>query len=109
MATNPGNDGGSPPGGNGPPIDPNQKTLSVWSKPVEGKDATNERPTITEAVGMIKSEDFSNIANTPCARTGFLNGIGAGFGMGGLRFILGGGYFERDGVEQNIGRLTGSN
>lgn len=76
----------------------NQKTLHVWSKPIEqpdesqslGGDKTtnNARPTITDAVGMIRTEDFTNVHNTPCARQGFLAGIAAGAGVGGLRFVL---------------------
>lgn len=75
-----------------------QKTLHVWSKPIEqpdesqslGGDKTtnNARPTIADAVGMIKTEDFTNVHNTPCARQGFLAGIAAGAGVGGLRFVL---------------------
>ena len=91
MASNPGNgDGSAPPNSAGQPVDPNQKTLSVWSKPVEAKDVTNERPSISEAVSTIKPEDFSNLANYPCTRNALLHGIGAGFGMGGVRFIVGG-------------------
>ncbi|KAF4126174.1 cytochrome c oxidase assembly protein subunit 20 [Geosmithia morbida] len=101
MASNPGN-GSSPdnPGGfKG--NDPNQRTLNVWSKPIDEKDqqaagGNGQRPTITDAVGMIKPEDFANVAETPCARNGFLTGIGAGFGAGGLRFVVGG----------NIGKAT---
>lgn len=84
----------SNPGGNGapPPLDPNQKTLNVWSKPVGEQDAANpnRQPTIADAVSTIKAEDFKNVANTPCARNGLLTGIASGFGVGGLRFILSG-------------------
>ena len=79
---------------NGQP-QPGQKTLHVWSKPVEeGANPTeaatpsNQRPTISEAVSTIKTEDFANIANTPCARQGLLTGIATGAGVGGLRFVL---------------------
>ncbi|OAQ66422.1 hypothetical protein VFPPC_14334 [Pochonia chlamydosporia 170] len=78
--------------------DPNQKTLHVWSKPIEqleqpdnqgnDKNTNNGRPTISDAVGMIKTEDFANVHNTPCARQGFLTGIATGAGFGGLRFVL---------------------
>ena len=76
---------------------PNQKTLHVWSKPIEQPDEpqgpagdknNNIRPTISEAVGMIKTEDFANVHKTPCARQGFLTGIAAGAGIGGLKFVL---------------------
>ncbi|KHN97174.1 Cytochrome oxidase biogenesis protein, Cox20 subunit [Metarhizium album ARSEF 1941] len=79
---------------------PNQKTLHVWSKAIEEPDesqsqgadkkANSARPTISGAVSMIKTEDFTNVHNTPCARQGFLTGIAAGTGIGGLRFVLSG-------------------
>ncbi|KAF5567071.1 Cox20 FAM36A [Fusarium phyllophilum] len=75
---------------------PGDKTLHVWSKPIEqtenttvngehGATPTNTRPTISEAVSMIKKDDFANVANTPCARQGFITGIASGAGIGGLR------------------------
>ncbi|KAF5247898.1 hypothetical protein FANTH_6179 [Fusarium anthophilum] len=75
---------------------PGDKTLHVWSKPIEQNEATtvngehgatptNTRPTISEAVSMIKKDDFANVANTPCARQGFITGIASGAGIGGLR------------------------
>ncbi|KAF4449761.1 Cytochrome c oxidase protein 20, mitochondrial [Fusarium austroafricanum] len=75
---------------------PGDKTLHVWSKPIEqneaaagtgenGATSTNNRPTISEAVSMIKKDDFANVANTPCARQGFITGIASGAGVGGLR------------------------
>ncbi|KAM0375013.1 hypothetical protein ACHAPY_005363 [Fusarium culmorum] len=90
MASNP--QGGQP--------QPGDKTLHVWSKPIEqngaaattnaenGAISTNTRPTISEAVSMIKKDDFANIANTPCARQGFITGIASGAGIGGLRFVV---------------------
>lgn len=86
MASNPGD--GQP--------QPGQKTLHVWSKPIEGgedaaKDgatSSSQRPTISDAVSMIKTEDFTNIPNTPCARQGLLTGIATGAGVGGLRFVV---------------------
>ncbi|KAF4957709.1 hypothetical protein FGADI_2948 [Fusarium gaditjirri] len=87
MASNPQQDGQPMPG---------DKTLHVWSKPIEQNEATtvngehgpvpsNNRPTISEAVSMIKKDDFTNVANTPCARQGFITGIASGAGIGGLR------------------------
>ena len=78
---------------------PGDKTLHVWSKPIEqagaaatdgqnGATSTNTRPTISEAVSMIKKDDFANIANTPCARQGFITGIASGAGIGGLRSVI---------------------
>lgn len=83
---------------------PGDKTLHVWSKPVEqggengtttGTTTPNARPTITEAVGMIKKDDFTNVANTPCARQGFLTGIASGAGVGGLKFVINGEILQR--------------
>jgi cytochrome c oxidase assembly protein subunit 20 len=75
-------------------LDPNQKTLNVWSKPIDEQDAANphRHPTIADAVSTIKMDDFANVANTPCARNGLLTGIASGFGVGGLRFILSGSF-----------------
>ncbi|KAG6013955.1 hypothetical protein E4U54_006073 [Claviceps lovelessii] len=74
----------------------NEKTLHVWSKPIaQSTDEVqstatnpNARPTISEAVGMIKTDDFTNVHNTPCARQGFIAGIAGGAGVGGLKFVL---------------------
>ncbi|CAH0026282.1 unnamed protein product [Clonostachys rhizophaga] len=78
--------------GNGlPPPGPNQKTLNVWSKPIdETKIGDDERPTISNAVAMIKPDDFKNVASTPCARNALLTGIAGGFGLGGVRFVFSG-------------------
>lgn len=73
---------------NPPPQEPKDKTLNVWSKPIDQNATTSAPPTISDAVSMIKPEDFTKIAETPCARNGFLMGIASGFGVGGLRFIL---------------------
>jgi cytochrome c oxidase assembly protein subunit 20 len=81
---------------------PNEKVLHVWSKPIEEGDhvpgnqgldknpdgTPNSQSAFSEAVSMIKKEDFTNIANTPCARQGLLTGIGAGAGFGGLKFVI---------------------
>lgn len=45
-------------------------------------------PSITEAVKSIKSDDFLNVVQTPCARDGFLTGIASGAGVGGLRYVM---------------------
>ncbi|KJZ77608.1 hypothetical protein HIM_02785 [Hirsutella minnesotensis 3608] len=79
-----------------------QKTLHVWSEPIKAKDeaqgdapspqeladAKDTRPTLSNALSTIKKEDFLNVAATPCARQGFLVGIGSGAGLGGLKFVL---------------------
>lgn len=82
---------------------PNQKTLHVWSKPIEQNDQvpgspdvgsrpdgskTDTKSPISQAISMIKAEDFTNVAGTPCARQGFITGIASGAGIGGLKFVL---------------------
>lgn len=49
-----------------------------------------------DALKTIKLKDFKEVHSKPCTREGFLTGIGAGFGIGGIRVILGG---TRQGLE----------
>lgn len=46
--------------------------------------------TISESLKTIKLEDFSTFHKKPCARDSLLLGLGAGFGIGGIRGIVGG-------------------
>lgn len=48
---------------------------------------------ILEAAKTIKLGDFRELHKKPCARESFLVGIGAGFGVGGLRAVMGGLFF----------------
>ncbi|KUL86522.1 hypothetical protein ZTR_04180 [Talaromyces verruculosus] len=45
---------------------------------------------ISESLKTIKLEDFSTFHKKPCARDSLLLGLGAGFGIGGIRGIVGG-------------------
>lgn len=45
---------------------------------------------ILEAAKTIKLGDFKDLHKKPCVRDSFLVGIGAGFGVGGLRAVIGG-------------------
>lgn len=45
---------------------------------------------LVDAVKTIKLQDFKEVHKKPCARDALLAGIGVGFGMGGIRAILGG-------------------
>lgn len=54
---------------------------------------TSEKPkdaTLTESVKSISLKDFTTFYKAPCARDSLLVGMGAGFGIGGIRGILGG-------------------
>ncbi|KAL8708022.1 MAG: hypothetical protein Q9220_007018 [cf. Caloplaca sp. 1 TL-2023] len=44
---------------------------------------------IVDALKMIRLSDFREVHKKPCTREGFLTGIGAAFGVGGIRAILG--------------------
>jgi cytochrome c oxidase assembly protein subunit 20 len=47
-------------------------------------------PTLTEAVKTVRVEDLKMVYQYPCARESLLMGIGAGFGVGGVRALWGG-------------------
>lgn len=48
---------------------------------------------VLEAAKTIKLRDFKELHKKPCARDSFLVGIGAGFGVGGIRAVIGGWFF----------------
>ncbi|ORY98481.1 hypothetical protein BCR43DRAFT_487605 [Syncephalastrum racemosum] len=49
---------------------------------------SKQEPSFGEAVKTIRADDFKHIGKIPCARNSLLYGIGAAFGMGGIRFIM---------------------
>ncbi|KAI1129803.1 hypothetical protein F5Y10DRAFT_145676 [Nemania abortiva] len=55
----------------------------------EGQPARPSRPTFKEGVQSIKSDDFLKIHHIPCAREGFMTGIGAGTVVGMGRYFVG--------------------
>jgi len=46
--------------------------------------------TLTDMIKSMSLQDFSSFHKAPCARDSLLLGLGAGFGVGGVRGILGG-------------------
>lgn len=46
--------------------------------------------TVTEAMKSMSFKDATSFYKAPCARDSLLLGIGAGFGIGGVRGVLGG-------------------
>lgn len=87
--------------------DTNGSTMATWSNPDTrrpqdlqqqsgpGRGGDNRQPQskremVWEAVRTIKPRDFLELHKTPCAREGWLTGIGMGAAAGALRFILGG-------------------
>ncbi|KAJ3496833.1 hypothetical protein NLG97_g2365 [Lecanicillium saksenae] len=90
-----GDDPSNPPQGLTLPNSVTSKPIQVaWSTPLRATDgpddnsASKQRPTISDAVASIKTEDFANIANTPCSRNGFMTGIVTGAAAGGLKIII---------------------
>ena len=81
---------------------PNEKSVYLWSKPVEtqgsptaeggqqedGQAQQRRNPTIANAVATIKKEDFSKVVQTPCARQGLVAGIAFGAAFGGLSLVI---------------------
>jgi len=45
---------------------------------------------LIDAVKTVKLEEFTEIHKKPCVRESLLTGILSGFGMGGVRAVLGG-------------------
>ncbi|KAI1333308.1 hypothetical protein F5Y16DRAFT_9557 [Xylariaceae sp. FL0255] len=48
------------------------------------------RPTFLEGIQSIRFDDFWKILQIPCAREGFLTGIGSGVAIGAVRYLVGG-------------------
>ncbi|KAH8693015.1 hypothetical protein BGW36DRAFT_302255 [Talaromyces proteolyticus] len=56
-------------------------------------DPSREKPkelTMSQSLSSITMKDFSNFHRKPCARDSLMLGMGAGFGIGGIRGIVGG-------------------
>ncbi|KAH8673335.1 hypothetical protein BX600DRAFT_508612 [Xylariales sp. PMI_506] len=95
--TRPAEPRGPPPGATAPPDhvkNPQIYEIFPGSKP-EGRDGSTpeqqkmQRPTITDAAKTIKAEDWLKVHQIPCARQGFLTGIGAGAVIGMGRYVMG--------------------
>jgi cytochrome c oxidase assembly protein subunit 20 len=49
-----------------------------------------EAPSLAQALHTVRLGDFAQVHMYPCARESLLMGIGGGFGIGGVRALLGG-------------------
>ncbi|KAK3347803.1 hypothetical protein B0H65DRAFT_461447 [Neurospora tetraspora] len=58
-------------------------------QPTKKQPQHTNRISLTEAVSTITPTDFLSVHETPCARQGFMTGIGSGAGIGALRWIMG--------------------
>ena len=68
------------------PVKPSEPVAGAASSPPE-----NTRPaTVVDAVRTIRPADFTAFHMMPCARESLLTGLGAGFGIGGIRLVFGG-------------------
>lgn len=98
---------GPPPGATEPPSHVNSpKIYEVFNAPPpsanslpegSGQNTAGSRPqaySLGEAIKTVKVADFKEVVTYPCARESFLFGIGGGFGVGGLRFLVGGMFFN---------------
>ena len=61
-----------------------EREKNLLESPVNNPDVT-----WTGALRNITPGDFTKVHQNPCNKQGFLVGIGSGFGVGGLRWILG--------------------
>lgn len=101
---------------NSPPIDsfeprrkpkydtPKSQTAKLWDAFGNPEEPINMLPganynsaggkpreaTMLDAIKTISLSDFTTFYKTPCARDSLLVGMGAGFGIGGIRGVLGG-------------------
>ncbi|TRX95726.1 hypothetical protein FHL15_003280 [Xylaria flabelliformis] len=55
----------------------------------EGQQGRPSRPTFKDGMQSIKSDDFFRVHQIPCAREGFMTGIGAGAAVGVGRYFVG--------------------
>ncbi|KAK3348972.1 hypothetical protein B0T25DRAFT_519302 [Lasiosphaeria hispida] len=86
------------PGGSSP--DPTRSWLTTPTPPPTPSNPTTATPTtplppptppakIKDAITAIKPADFLAVHRSPCSQQGFLTGIGAGAGIGILRWVIG--------------------
>ncbi|CAK7564286.1 MAG: hypothetical protein SEPTF4163_002175 [Sporothrix epigloea] len=75
-----------------PPI-PDQASLpqQQQQQQQQRRPKATQQASVADAVKSIKASDFLAVYQVPCARQGFLTGIGGGAVVGALRYILGAG------------------
>lgn len=69
---------------------PEDRDGTLSNTPTEEGQAPYKRATISDGFKTIKSEDFLKVHQIPCARQGWMTGIGAGFVVGMGRYLVGG-------------------
>ncbi|CAK7241867.1 MAG: hypothetical protein STHCBS139747_003338 [Sporothrix thermara] len=68
-----------------------QSTSQQQQQQQQQQTPSPQRASVSDAVKSIKASDFLTVYQVPCARQGFLTGIGGGAVVGALRYILGAG------------------
>ncbi|KAH8888487.1 hypothetical protein GQ53DRAFT_748894 [Thozetella sp. PMI_491] len=80
----------SAPEGDGlPGVPTTEEELKKIRERIGQQNKPQKPPTFKDGIDSIKRDDFMAVHKTPCAREGFLAGIGGGAAAGGLRYILG--------------------
>lgn len=67
---------------------PNANALPGGGQNTAG--SKNQEASLLDAAKSIRLSDFKEVHKKPCVRDALMTGIGAGFGIGGVRSILGG-------------------
>ena len=68
---------------------PTEPPASTSESPSDTTPQSSKRPSITDAAQIIKPADFLTVHQAPCARQGFMSGIGGGVAVMGLRWTIG--------------------
>lgn len=77
------------PAGNMPPTAPsNANALPGGGQNTAG--SKNQEASLLDAAKSIRLSEFKEVHKKPCVRDALMTGIGTGFGIGGVRSILGG-------------------
>lgn len=95
---------GPPPGVTEPPehVKTPNKIYEVFNAPPasanalpegSGQNTAGSRPqaySLGDAIKTVKIGDFKEVTTYPCSRESLMFGIGSGFAVGGVRFLVGG-------------------
>ncbi|CCC12928.1 hypothetical protein SMACR_06070 [Sordaria macrospora] len=79
----------TPPTGQQPPAQSITNNAVPESQQPKKQHTNSTYIPISTALSSIKPEDFLSVHETPCARQGFMTGIGSGASIGVLRWIMG--------------------
>jgi cytochrome c oxidase assembly protein subunit 20 len=72
-----------------PSLPPSSAAITGQKPSIPPNARQKEEASISNAWNSIKPSDFLSVHQTPCARQGFLTGIGGGAAVGVLRYVMG--------------------